>query len=127
MFAGQLFESFFCSRQLINKQRRIQNEHPYKHQDLFISWGIKSLTLRKMLYYNSKQVEGSLKNGQIFVVNVVFEHHLEVLAEAAEAEAALEILAKLVFFVVESIEHEEEFDIVRSVRDGPEAELKTSI
>ena len=80
-----------------------------------------------MLYHNSKQVEGSYKNGQIFVVNVVFEHHLEVLAEAAEAEAALEILAKLVFFVVESIEHEEEFDIVRSVRDGPEAELKTSI
>jgi len=52
---------------------------------------------------------------------------LEVLAEAAEAEAALEILAMLGFFVVESIEHEEEFDIVRSVRDGPEAELKTSI
>ena len=78
-------------------------------------------------YHNFKYVKGGLKNGQIFVVNVVFEHHLEVLAEAAEAEAALEILAKLVFFVVESIEHEEEFDIVRSVRDGPEAELKTSI
>ena len=58
---------------------------------------------------------------------VVFEHHLGVLAEAAEADTDLEILAKLVFLLVESIEHVDELDMVRLVRDGPEAELKTSI
>ena len=52
---------------------------------------------------------------------------LEVLAEAAEAAAALEILAKLHFLVVESIEHVDEFDIVRSDDRDAEVELKTSI
>ena len=51
---------------------------------------------------------------------------LEVLAEAAEA-AALDILAKLHFLVVESIEHVDEFDIVRSDDQDAEVELKTSI